>query len=66
MYKIILDCDLMRYRIPVFTIMPVFNLGTMYSVSSEKENEGRMAFYVPAAEKNHWPARNLHHRAEAA
>lgn len=50
MYKIILDCDLMRYR-DSGLYHYCLNLGTHVQRILEKENEGRMAFYVPAAEK---------------
>ncbi len=50
MYKIILDCDLMRYR-DSGLYHYCLNLGTYVKRVLEKEREGRMAFYVPAAEK---------------
>ncbi len=50
MYKIILDCDLMRYR-DSGLYHYCLNLGRYVKKALEKEQEGRISFYVPAAEK---------------
>jgi len=50
MYKIILDCDLMRY--PDSGLYHYcLNLGTYVKKSLDKEREGRISFYVPSSEK---------------
>jgi len=51
MYKIILDCDLMRYR-DSGLYHYCLNLGAYVKRALEKDNEGKIAFYVPPAEKN--------------
>lgn len=50
MYKIILDCDLMRYR-DSGLYHYCLNLGTYVKGLLDKENDGTISFYVPAAEK---------------
>jgi len=50
MYKIILDCDLMRYK-DSGLYHYCLNLGTYVRQLLEKEQEGRISFYVPQAEK---------------
>lgn len=50
MYKIILDCDLMRYK-DSGLYHYCLNLGTYVKRVLDKEHEGRIAFYVPSAEK---------------
>ena len=50
MYKIILDCDLMRYR-DSGLYHYCLNLGTYVKKALDKEQEGRISFYVPSAEK---------------
>ena len=50
MYKIILDCDLMRYR-DSGLYHYCLNLGTYVKRILDKENEGSIGFYVPAAER---------------
>ena len=51
MYKIILDCDLMRYK-DSGLYHYCLNLGTYVKKKLDEEQEGRIAFYVPSAEKN--------------
>jgi len=51
MYKIILDCDLMRYK-DSGLYHYCLNLGTYVKKALDKEQEGRISFYVPSAEKN--------------
>lgn len=51
MYKIILDCDLMRYRNSGLYHY-CLNLGLHVNVLLDKEQEGRISFYVPRAEKH--------------
>lgn len=50
MYKVILDCDLMRYR-DSGLYHYCLNLGTYVKKALEKEEDGRISFYIPAAEK---------------
>ncbi len=50
MYKIILDCDLMRYR-DSGLYHYCLNLGTYVKRALDKEREGRISFYVPSKEK---------------
>ena len=50
MYKIILDCDLMRYR-DSGLYHYCLNLGRYVKEALDKEQEGRISFYVPPAEK---------------
>ncbi len=50
MYKIILDCDLMRYK-DSGLYHYCLNLGTYVKRILDKEQEGRISFYVPPAEK---------------
>ncbi|MBK8788360.1 MAG: glycosyltransferase family 4 protein [Chitinophagaceae bacterium] len=50
MHKIILDCDLMRYR-DSGLYHYCLNLGTYVKRMLDKENNGSIDFYVPAAEK---------------
>jgi len=50
MYKIILDCDLMRYR-DSGLYHYCLNLGTYVKRALDREQEGRISFYVPPAEK---------------
>jgi len=50
MYKIILDCDLMRYR-DSGLYHYCLNLGIYVQRILEKEQEGRMSFYVLASER---------------
>jgi len=51
MYRIILDCDLMRYR-DSGLYHYCLNLGTYVKNALNKEQEGRISFYVPAAERD--------------
>jgi len=51
MHKIILDCDLMRYR-DSGLYHYCLNLGMYVKRLLEKEEEGCIGFYVPAAEKH--------------
>jgi len=51
MYKIILDCDLMRYR-DSGLYHYCLNLGTYVKRILENERNGGINFYVPAAEKH--------------
>ncbi|MFM6924190.1 MAG: glycosyltransferase, partial [Ferruginibacter sp.] len=51
MYKIILDCDLMRYR-DSGLYHYCLNLGAHVRRLLEKEKDGNIGFYVPAAEKD--------------
>lgn len=50
MYKITLDCDLMRYR-DSGLYHYCLNLGTYVKRILDKEKDGSINFYVPAAEK---------------
>lgn len=50
MYKIILDCDLMRYK-DSGLYHYCLNLGAYVKRALDKETEGRISFYVPPAEK---------------
>jgi len=50
MYKITLDCDLMRYR-DSGLYHYCLNLGRYVKEALDKEQEGRIAFYVPPTEK---------------
>ena len=50
MYKIILDCDLMRHR-DSGLYHYCLNLGTSVKKALDKEREGKILFYVPSAEK---------------
>jgi glycosyltransferase involved in cell wall biosynthesis len=50
MYKIILDCDLMRYK-DSGLYHYCLNLGTYVKKALDKEREGRISFFVPSAEK---------------
>ncbi len=50
MFKIILDCDLMRYR-DSGLYHYCLNLGTYVQRTLEKEQGGRISFYVPSSEK---------------
>ncbi|MBK7559825.1 MAG: glycosyltransferase family 4 protein [Chitinophagaceae bacterium] len=50
MFKIILDCDLMRYR-DSGLYHYCLNLGTYVQNTLEKEHGGRISFYVPSTEK---------------
>jgi glycosyltransferase involved in cell wall biosynthesis len=50
MYKVILDCDLMRYR-DSGLYHYCLNLGTYVKRALDKERDGRISFYVPPAEK---------------
>jgi glycosyltransferase involved in cell wall biosynthesis len=50
MYKVMLDCDLMRYR-DSGLYHYCLNLGTYVKRTLDKEQEGRISFYVPPAEK---------------
>ena len=50
MYKIILDCDLMRYR-DSGLYHYCLNLGTHVKKEMDKEQEGYISFYIPSAEK---------------
>lgn len=50
MFKIILDCDLMRYR-DSGLYHYCLNLGNYVKKTLDKEHEGRISFYVPSAEK---------------
>lgn len=50
MYKIILDCDLMRYR-DSGLYHYCLNLGRHIKMLLEEEEEGHISFYVPSAEK---------------
>lgn len=50
MYKIILDCDLMRYR-DSGLYHYCLNLGTYVKKALDKEQDGRISFYIPPAEK---------------
>lgn len=52
MHKIILDCDLMRYQ-DSGLYHYCLNLGTYVKRMLDKENNGSIDFYVPAAEKEH-------------
>lgn len=51
MYKIILDCDLMRYK-DSGLYHYCLNLGTYVKRKLDEELEGHIAFYVPSAEKS--------------
>lgn len=51
MYKIILDCDLMRYR-DSGLYHYCLNLGTYVKRLLDKEKNGSIGFYVPVAEKH--------------
>jgi len=51
MYKIILDCDLMRYR-DSGLYHYCLNLGTYVKRILDRDRDGKISFYVPAAEKN--------------
>ena len=50
MFKVILDCDLMRYR-DSGLYHYCLNLGTYVQSLLENEHGGRISFYVPSAEK---------------
>lgn len=50
MYKITLDCDLMRYR-DSGLYHYCLNLGSYVKEALNKESEGRIAFYIPPAER---------------
>ena len=50
MYKVILDCDLMKYR-DSGLYHYCLNLGTYIKKALDKEMEDRISFYVPSAEK---------------
>ena len=50
MYKLILDCDLMRYR-DSGLYHYCLNLGTYVKRELDKQQGGRISFYIPAAEK---------------
>lgn len=50
MYNIILDCDLMRYR-DSGLYHYCLNLGRYVKKALDKEQEGRISFYVPSGEK---------------
>jgi glycosyltransferase involved in cell wall biosynthesis len=50
MFKIILDCDLMRYK-DSGLYHYCLNLGTYVKRALDREQEGRISFYVPSAEK---------------
>jgi glycosyltransferase involved in cell wall biosynthesis len=51
MYKIILDCDLMRYK-DSGLYHYCLNLGTYVKRELDEEQEGHIAFYVPSAERS--------------
>lgn len=51
MYKIILDCDLMRYR-DSGLYHYCLNLGRYVKEACNTEQDGRISFYVPPAEKH--------------
>lgn len=51
MFKIILDCDLMRYR-DSGLYHYCLNLGIYVNRQLEKDQDGRIAFYVPPAERH--------------
>lgn len=55
MYKIILDCDLMRYR-DSGLYHYCLNLGSYVKEALEQEQQGSISFYVPQAEKNSFAA----------
>ncbi len=50
MYKTILDCNLMRYR-DSGLYHYCLNLGTYVKKALDKEQDGRISFYIPPAEK---------------
>ncbi len=50
MFKIILDCDLMRYK-DSGLYHYCLNLGTYVKKALDEEQEGHISFYVPSAEK---------------
>lgn len=50
MYKVILDCDLMRYR-DSGLYHYCLNLGSYVKKALDKEQDGHISFYVPPAEK---------------
>jgi glycosyltransferase involved in cell wall biosynthesis len=50
MFKIVLDCDLMRYR-DSGLYHYCLNLGMYVNKALKKEQDGNISFYVPAAEK---------------
>ncbi len=49
MFKIILDCDLMRYR-DSGLYHYCLNLGSYVNTALQQQNNGRISFYVPSAE----------------
>ena len=51
MGKIVLDCDLMRYK-DSGLYHYCLNLGTYVKRILEKEQQDKISFYVPRAEKN--------------
>lgn len=51
MFKIVLDCDLMRHR-DSGLYHYCLNLGTYVKKALEKEGDGKISFYIPSAEKN--------------
>ena len=58
MYKIILDCDLMRYK-DSGLYHYCLNLGNFVKQALDNEKEGKISFYIPAAEKKSFgPAAN--------
>jgi glycosyltransferase involved in cell wall biosynthesis len=54
MYKIILDCDLMRYR-DSGLYHYCLNLGRYVKTALENEGRGAISFYTPSAEKKSFP-----------